>query len=91
MIYFLKADLRSLAKWCPEPIKIGVADDLEERLSNIQGMNAAEIECLNTIRGDRELERYLHKRFKNLRIPGGGREWFRPSKELLEIIRPGEI
>lgn len=74
-------------------IKIGVAEDIKKRISQLQTGNPNEIRvllmigCPNGQTGYRErdlaIERELHHRFARYRVSG---EWFRPSHELLKLI-----
>ena len=46
-------------------------------------MNALPMKLIGTVRGDRRLEKALHKRFDHLRVRG---EWFWATPELLAFI-----
>lgn len=65
------------------PIKIGLTDDLELRLSSLQTSSPVEIRLLATQEGDWSLERFLHQRFARLKVRG---EWFHPEPDLLHYI-----
>lgn len=65
-------------------IKIGRAVNVKARLSSLQGGSTNELQLLGALAGGKELERELHQRFAESRIRG---EWFRPTGELLHLIR----
>lgn len=66
------------------PIKIGyTANDVRERLSELQTSNPYDLTPLLLIDGDQSLERRLHHHFRASRMRG---EWFRPSLDLLEFV-----
>jgi hypothetical protein len=73
-VYFVQAG---------EHVKIGTSTRTEARLSQAQTMNALPVKLIGTVRGDRRLEKVLHKRFDHLRVQG---EWFAASLELLAFI-----
>jgi hypothetical protein len=64
-------------------VKIGIAVDPTARLLDLQCSNWEELEIVATIRGSREDERKIHRRFAEHRI---AREWFRPAPEVLAWI-----
>ena len=74
MIYFLKANNR---------IKIGYSHDPSDRISGIQTSSPYRIEVLLLIDGDRDEERELHARFRDLRKSG---EWFQFDESLRNYI-----
>ena len=66
-----------------EHVKIGTSTRTEARLSAGQTMNALPLKLIGTVRGDRRLEKALHKRFDHLRVRG---EWFWAVPDLLAFI-----
>lgn len=76
-VYFIFAAASGL-------IKIGIAQDVTTRLRALQGATGDRLHLLTDIPGGRELEQRLHHRFSADRVRG---EWFRPSAELLTLIR----
>lgn len=72
-------------------IKIGMTTNLEKRLKNLAnggtasppGMTIGPVTLLASHGGGRASEKYMHRRFADLRLAG---EWFRSSPELLEHI-----
>lgn len=70
-------------------IKIGVANDVEKRVADIQGAVPYDVTILKVVQGafgpgrSFGLERIFHSKFAHLRVRG---EWFRPEPELLEAI-----
>lgn len=75
-IYFIQSNIGG-------PIKIGLSDNPDLRLEEIQRMSPFKLQILATTIGDYKLENELHKRFKHLRYHD---EWFEPGKELLNYI-----
>ena len=64
------------------PVKIGLAADVEMRLAALQTANYEELRVIKVFQGGGEdLEFYLHRKFKNLRIRG---EWFSFSEEMMK-------
>jgi hypothetical protein len=66
------------------PVKIGHADDLAKRLSQLQTARADELVVLATVNGTLETEREMHRRFAHLRQKG---EWFTPAEDLWSFIK----
>lgn len=68
------------------PIKIGYCNDGPKavlgRLSGLQNGNPRRLVIRKVIPGDRDTEKSLHARFKDLRVSG---EWFAPSPELAAL------
>lgn len=64
-------------------IKIGTAQDVQQRLKGLQTGHPRALAVLATTPGDNRLESELHERFAHLRIRG---EWFRPEPDLLAFI-----
>lgn len=64
-------------------IKIGVAEDPEGRMRNLQRLAPVPLCLLATCEGGYKRERELHARFAQDRRQG---EWFEPSRELQEVI-----
>lgn len=65
------------------PVKIGLAEDPDRRVAELQTGCFAELRLLGTIAGDRGTERALHERFADYRIRG---EWFEPSAAVFEAF-----
>lgn len=65
-------------------IKIGVSRSPKDRIQSIQNHSGESVRLIGTIRGGRELEHIIHKKFDSLRLHG---EWFRPEINLIEYIR----
>lgn len=77
MLYFIRSE-------CPNRyIKIGLATDLNSRLSSLQVSSAYELTVLATMSGGKAEEIHLHKRFEHTHLRG---EWFKPSDDLLRYI-----
>lgn len=66
-----------------QPIKIGIAKDVGERIKALLTALPYELELLGTWPAEFRDEQALHKHFQHLRIR---REWFRPEPELLDYI-----
>ncbi|MBW4469244.1 MAG: GIY-YIG nuclease family protein [Stenomitos rutilans HA7619-LM2] len=75
-VYFLFDDLR-------QSIKIGTSLCVKQRIKDLQMGTSANLQCLKTIKGGREKEHQLHKKFAHLHIRG---EWFRATSELISFI-----
>jgi hypothetical protein len=69
------------------PIKIGIADDPDLRLGQLQCGNPRLLYIRATEPGGVRLERALHKQFAHARMQG---EWFEPSDDLLKRIPWGQ-
>ena len=66
------------------PIKIGISNNIVNRLANIQTAYPYKLSVLATIKnGGSKMEKYLHTRFADIRLMG---EWFLETNELLEVI-----
>lgn len=72
-VYFIKAEGR---------IKIGFSDDVPTRVKQVLSAYP-EGELLASMPGDRELEKFFHRKFAADRIFG---EWFTPTDELLSLV-----
>lgn len=72
-------------KYRDGPFKIGISNSLEKRLEALQTAHYEELEVLIVLETEnpRELEKSLHKRFRNYRIRG---EWFAANRELYEAL-----
>lgn len=66
-----------------QAIKIGVTDNVKRRLSQLKNASPFPLTVLKTVRGSEIHERFLHKKFKELRTQ---REWFKSTHELLEFV-----
>jgi hypothetical protein len=64
-------------------IKIGITNDLQERLSSLQTAHSEPLVCLATMNGGAYEEGALHERFKEHRLAG---EWFRPHWDILALV-----
>ena len=64
-------------------VKIGIADDPERRMKELQTGNPKQLLLLGKFDGARLSERLLHRRFGLLRSHG---EWFHPDPALLVYI-----
>jgi len=69
-------------------IKIGVAQDPERRLEQIQRMSPVRLILLGAIPGGYEKERELHALFATARKHG---EWFEPTPELRRYIEDAKL
>jgi hypothetical protein len=66
------------------PIKIGTAQDPQQRLKELQACCPFPLVFLHVVEGGgRSLEQTLHRRFRHHRLHG---EWFDACRELLEYI-----
>ncbi len=74
MVYFIKAN---------DKLKIGYANDPTKRIINMQVTNPYKLEVLLIIDGAYDLEKDLHKRFRESRLIG---EWFELTDEIKEYI-----
>lgn len=72
-IYFVMGDMSGL-------VKIGVARDLPSRLSQMRTGSGEPLSLLSWCPGTREYEKYLHKKFRSIRLRG---EWHWPHEGLL--------
>lgn len=76
-VYFLREEESG-------PIKIGMAVDVEARISQLQGGNHRKLTLVGLImNATPDAERRIHKSFKHHRIRG---EWFHPGEDLLQFI-----
>lgn len=64
------------------PIKIGLAQDPEQRLKSLQAGCPYLLRITHTIEGGRRRERQLHLRFAECRLGG---EWFEATPELVKL------
>jgi len=65
------------------PIKIGFATSLHSRLKEINTYAPYSIELIRAIRGNKGLEKKIHRLFKKYNTNG---EWFEAVPKLLEFI-----
>ncbi len=77
-VYFIQAGEQG-------PVKNGLATDVERRCADLQTAHYQRLRVLRTLAGGHLVERWLHQRFKLLKIRG---EWFRFSLEMIEICPP---
>ena len=78
---------------CHERFKIGYSSEPQVRRTALRYDTKLDLHLVAMIRGDRSLERKIHKRFESYRIKC---EWFEPRPEIAEwfdrlprIIDPG--
>lgn len=64
-------------------IKIGFSTDAESRVASLQTAHFEPLSLLATTAGTQRGERFLHYRFRHLRVRG---EWFRAGPELIAYI-----
>jgi hypothetical protein len=70
-------------------IKIGIADDVTQRLWSLECACGVPLDLLRVVKAGAPYEPHLHDAFRETRLFG---EWFRPTPELLRLIeRPVEI
>lgn len=72
-IYFVMGDMSGA-------IKIGIAKDLDSRLSQLRTGSGEPLSLLRWCAGTREYEKYLHNKFRSIRLRG---EWHWPHEALL--------
>lgn len=63
------------------PIKIGVANDPEKRLGELQRTSPTKLRIIGRRGGDVFAEKQLHAKYAEYRLHG---EWFEPTEEILE-------
>lgn len=66
------------------PIKVGISQDPDERLKQIQTANPYKINFLFSFISDYAIENYIKENFKDTLLRG---EWYKPSKKLLTLIK----
>jgi hypothetical protein len=64
-------------------LKIGHTRNINNRLRQLQVSSPVKLEVINLIKGDVNLEKELHNRFKELRVNG---EWFVYDAEILNYF-----
>lgn len=64
-------------------IKIGWSEDPLKRLSEHQTSNSRELRMLVYVKGDKDYEKEIHRKFQSSKTTG---EWFKPDKRLLVHI-----
>ena len=75
-IYFVMGDMSGL-------VKIGIANDLPSRLSQMRTGSGEPLSLLGWCAGNREYEKYLHDKFRSIRLHG---EWHWPHEGLLRYV-----
>lgn len=65
------------------PIKIGIAQDVERRIANLQSCSPYRLKLVLEIGGGESRESLLHRQFEDLRMRG---EWFRAEQALIDFI-----
>lgn len=76
-VYFIRAG--------DGPVKIGVADDVESRLRELQTGNHQPLHVIRSVPGARAEERWFHFKFQNQHIH---REWFDYHPTMLTVEPP---
>lgn len=71
---------------CGNFVKIGIANNIAERLRTLEAYNPHPLSVLAVLAGGRPVERSLHLRFAAYRHRD---EWFREEGELAEWIKEG--
>lgn len=94
----IKPMRRSIDGWCyvyiiqdGDMVKIGKAVHPMERLKSLQTGHSRPLALVAAIPAHADLERALHRRFDNLRLPGT--EWFRLAPEMetfIDHVRQGK-
>ncbi|MFD2206609.1 GIY-YIG nuclease family protein [Kiloniella antarctica] len=64
------------------PIRIGRTTKVDNRLKGLMNMSPVELELIGVVSGGPYVEYWLHEYFAKDRLHS---EWFKPSKQLLEI------
>lgn len=65
-------------------IKIGITDDVESRVGDIQRMSPSKLNIIAVFASDgNAVEGFFHRTFRNYRIHG---EWFEPDDSMIEQI-----
>ena len=64
-------------------INIGRSEDPLKRLSEHQTSNSRELRMLVYVKGDKDYEKEIHRKFQSSKTTG---EWFKPDKRLLVHI-----
>src|SRR6266446_2814141 len=60
-------------------MKIGITENIDKRFDEIQSLSPSELEiCFQFASTNNELELYLHRKFRHLRLHG---EWFQPDSD----------
>jgi excisionase family DNA binding protein len=65
------------------PIKIGISDDVDKRIVQLQTGSAWKLRVMARIIGDRELEQHYHTKFALYRMEG---EWFARAQPIINEI-----
>lgn len=79
-VYFIADDY--------DRVKIGHADDPQERLGALQCGSPERLYIMRIVEGGQKAERWFHRRFASLRLHG---EWFKFSPEMLSLAAPDEV
>jgi hypothetical protein len=79
-VYFIQ-----MSDGAANPVKIGVAQDVQRRLESLLTASPYDLKVLGTVQSDRPhmLETMIHGHCQHLHIT---REWFRPTPELLAYV-----
>ena len=70
------------------PVKIGVSDNPEQRLRDLQTAHSETLVLLDKIDANHSNERNLHTRLAEHRIKG---EWFRPHEEVFGVFEASKV
>ncbi len=86
-IYFIRAGKHG------NPIKIGIADNVEKRICELQTGNHCKLYLIVKIKADsrshaESMEKWMHYRFKRKHIRG---EWFKGSIKLKQVFNAAEL
>lgn len=68
-------------------IKIGFSNKIKSRVANLKSTEEENLKILGIFEGDREKEKELHERFKDLRKH---KEWFAPGSAILDYLSATE-
>ena len=62
-------------------LKIGISNEPQRRIEELQNTNGRQLNLLYTIPGKSELEKSLHTKFSHLRLKG---EWFKYDESIIQ-------
>ena len=72
-------------------IKIGyTTQSIDKRIQQLNTGSVKKIYLLGWIKGDKKVERELHKRFSKSRVRMSG-EWFAPTQDLIQFINDNNL
>jgi hypothetical protein len=84
MIYFIRVNGTG-------PIKIGYTKDPERRLMNLQGSSPYPLAMIGLRKGTISDEKCLHNIYQKHRVSDGGKEWYNPTKEILQEAKKSRV